>query len=67
VKDDNKAYWAGVWFACGIGMVLVNGLVPELGWLYLAAVVGMLLASFGSWYTAGVMIAALLITILEKL
>lgn len=64
-SDINRVYWAGVWFAFGLGSV-----VAQLMGVTAGAKPGLIVAafalSFGSWYTSGILVAAMLIAIFEK-
>ena len=66
-SSTNKTYWAGVYFAFGLGMVigLAAASAKGGGWLRLGAALGAALASFGSWYTAGALIGIMLVGIAD--
>ena len=68
MKEDNKAYWAGVWFALGIGMVLHAEFLSDAGaGPALIGIMFVFVAALGSWLASGIAITALLLMILERL
>ena len=69
MKEENKVYWAGVWFALGIGITIFTVLTEgaSSGIALLAILFVVVVAALGSWLTSGVAVAAMLMLVLEKL
>ena len=61
----NRIYWAGVWFAFGLGIVVGGAMTRAASWAQVGVVLLAMLAAFGSWYTAGAIVGIMLVMIAE--